>query len=160
MVLKRVPVVSPTSDQIVRWGGNFGPLTMDGQPWRLLTNIFVHIGLPHIVANMWALVVLGRLGESLYGRFNLLTVYLMSGIAGSLASLLWNPLGVSAGASGALFGLAGALIATLYAGKLPMSKHVVRPILWTLVAWAAFDLGYGFWKTGVDNAAHVGGFIA
>ena len=160
MLLKHVPLMSATSDQIVHWGGNFGPLTMGGQPWRLLTNIFVHIGLPHIVANMWALVVLGRLAESLYGRGSFLAIYLLSGLTGSVASLLWNPMGVSAGASGALFGLAGALIATLYAGKLPLPKHVIRPILWSLLFWAAFDLAYGFWKTGVDNAAHVGGFVA
>jgi membrane associated rhomboid family serine protease/Flp pilus assembly protein TadD len=160
MLLKHVPLMSPTSDQIVKWGGNFGPLTMGAQPWRLLTNIFVHIGLLHIVANMWALVVLGRLAESLYGRVSFLAIYLISGLTGSVASLLWNPMGVSAGASGALFGVAGALIATLYAGKLPLPKHVVRPILWSLVFWAVFDLAYGFWKTGVDNAAHIGGVAA
>ena len=160
MVLKRVPLFGPTSDQIVAWGGNYGPLTMGGQPWRLLTCIFVHIGIVHIVANMWALFVLGRLAESLYGRFSFLAVYLISGIAGSVASLLWNPMGVSAGASGAIFGTLAALIATLYVGKLPLPRHVVRPVLATLVLWAALQLGYGFWKTGVDNAAHVGGLVA
>jgi membrane associated rhomboid family serine protease/Flp pilus assembly protein TadD len=160
MLVNHVPLVSPTSEHVVRWGGNFGPLTLGGQPWRLFTNIFVHIGLPHIVANMWALLVLGRLAEQLYGRRSFLAIYLISGLGGSLASLCWNPIGVSAGASGALFGIAGALIATLYAGKLPLPKQVIRPILWTLLFWAAFDLAYGFWKAGVDNAAHVGGFIA
>lgn len=159
MVVKRVPLFSPTSDQIVAWGGNFGPLTMGGQPWRLLTNIFVHIGIVHIVANMWALFVLGRLAESLYGRASFLAVYLISGMVGSVASLLWNPMGVSAGASGALFGILTALIATLYVGKLPLPKHVVRPVLGTLVLWAALQLGYGFWKTGIDNAAHIGGLV-
>jgi membrane associated rhomboid family serine protease/Flp pilus assembly protein TadD len=160
MLLKHVPIMNPTSDQIVKWGGNFGPLTMGAQPWRLLTNIFVHIGLVHIIANMWALVVLGRLAESLYGRFSFLAIYILSGVTGSVASLLWNPMGVSAGASGALFGVVGALIATLYAGKLPLPKHVIRPILWSLVFWAVFEFAYGFWKTGVDNAAHIGGFAA
>ncbi len=159
MLWNHVPLLSPTSDQIIRWGGNYGPLTLGAQPWRLITNIFEHIGLAHIVANMWALIVLGRLAESLYGRASFLFTYLITGLAGSLASLLWNPMGVSAGASGALFGIAGALIATLYAGRLPLPKHVIKPVLWTLVFWAAFDLGYGFWKTGVDNAAHVGGFL-
>ena len=160
MVLKHVPLLSPMSDQIVAWGGNYGPLTMGGQPWRLLTNIFVHIGIVHIAANMYALFVLGRLAESLYGRFSFLAVYLLTGLAGSIASLLWNPMGVSAGASGALFGILAALIATLYVGKLPLPKHVVRPVLGTLVLWAALQLGYGFWKTGIDNAAHIGGLIA
>ena len=160
MAIKHVPLVSPTSDQIVRWGGNFGPLTLGGQSWRLLTNVFLHIGFPHLLANMWALVILGRLAESLYGHTTFLATYLLAGITGSLASLLWNPMTVSAGASGALFGLVGALIATLYVGKLPLPKHVVRPVLVSLVFWAIFSFGYGFWKPGVDNAAHVGGFIA
>jgi membrane associated rhomboid family serine protease/Flp pilus assembly protein TadD len=160
MVFKHVPLMSPTSDQIVKWGGNFGPLTLGAQPWRLVTNIFVHIGLPHIIANMWALIVLGRFAESLYGRGSFLAIYFLGGITGSVASLLWNPMGVSAGASGAIFGVLTALIATLYVGKLPMPKHVVRPILWTLVFWAVFQLAYGFWKTGVDNAAHLGGVAA
>ncbi len=160
MVLKRVPVWHPSSEPIIRWGGNFGPLTMGTQPWRLITNVFVHIGLFHIIANMWALFVVGRLAESLYGRISFLAIYLISGISGSLASLFWNPMGVSAGASGALFGVVGALIATLFAGKLPLPKHVVRPVLWSLLFWAAFNLFYGFQKTGVDNAAHVGGVLA
>lgn len=160
MLVKHVPLMSPTADQVVKWGGNFGPLTLGGQSWRLLTNVFLHIGLAHIIANMWALIILGRLAESLYGRTTFLAIYLLSGIAGSLASLLWNPMGVSAGASGALLGMVGALIASLYAGKLPLPKNVVRPVLISLIAWAGFVFIYGFWKLGVDNAAHVGGFIS
>ncbi|HET9696021.1 MAG TPA: rhomboid family intramembrane serine protease [Terriglobales bacterium] len=160
MVWKHVSFTSPTSDQVVRWGANFGPLTLGGQSWRLLSNIFVHIGIAHLVANMWALIVLGRLAEALYGRIAYLSTYLFAGIVGSLATLLWNPLSVSAGASGALFGISGALIATLYVGKLPLPRRVIRPVLLTLVLWAAFDLAYGFVKPGVDNAAHIGGFFA
>ncbi|HWR16655.1 MAG TPA: rhomboid family intramembrane serine protease [Terriglobales bacterium] len=160
MVLRGVPVWTPNADQVVHWGANFGPLTLGTQPWRLLTNVFLHLGIVHLITNMWALLVLGRLAEALYRRKSFLFVYLASGIAGSLASTFWNPIGVSAGASGALFGLAGALIATLIAGKLPLPKKAVRPVLLTLLFWAALDLAYGFWKTGVDNAAHVGGLIA
>jgi membrane associated rhomboid family serine protease/Tfp pilus assembly protein PilF len=160
MLLKRVPLMSPPSPDIIRWGGNFGPLTMGSEPWRLLSNVFVHIGLLHLIANMWALFVLGRLAESLYGRASFLAMYLICGVAGSIASLLWNPMGVSAGASGAIFGILAALIATLQTGKIPLPKHVVRPVLWTLVFWAVFQFAYGFWKAGVDNAAHLGGFVA
>lgn len=160
MLFKHVPLMSATSDQVVRWGGNYGPLTLGAQYWRLVTNVFVHIGLPHLFANMWALLILGRLAESLYGRAGFLFIYLFAGLTGSLATLLWNPMTVSAGASGALFGISGALIATLYAGKLPLPKRVIRPVLITLLFWAAFDLVYGFLKPGVDNAAHIGGLIA
>jgi membrane associated rhomboid family serine protease/Tfp pilus assembly protein PilF len=160
MLWKHVSFTSPTSEQVVQWGGNFGPFTLGGQSWRLLSNVFVHIGIAHLAANMWALIVLGRLAEALYGRIAYFFTYIFAGIVGSLATLLWNPLTVSAGASGALFGISGALIATLYVGKLPLPRRVVRPVLFTLLLWAAFDLAYGFFKPGVDNAAHLGGFFA
>lgn len=156
---KHVSPTSPSTDQIIHWGGNYGPMTFGTEPWRLFTALFLHIGFIHLLANMWALFVLGRLAESLYGRWSYLISYLIAGLAGSVASLLWNPLGVSAGASGAIFGIAGALIATFYVGKLPLPKANIRYILLTLIAFAGFDLLYGIWKTGVDNAAHIGGFV-
>ena len=156
---KHISVTSPTSDQIIQWGGNYGPLTFSTEPWRLVTNLFLHIGFLHLLANMWALFVLGRLAESVYGRWTYLSTYLLAGTAGSIASLLWNPMGVSAGASGAIFGIAGALIATFFVGKLPLPKENRNYILITLVVFAGFDLLYGVWKAGVDNAAHIGGFV-
>ena len=159
MVLKHVSATSPSTDQIIRWGGNFGPLTFGTEPWRLFTALFLHIGFVHLLTNMWALYVLGRLAESLYGRRVYLASYFLVGVSGSIASLLWNPLGVSAGASGAIFGIAGALIATFYVGKLPLPKKNIRYLLATLILFAGFDLLFGIWKTGVDNAAHFGGFF-
>lgn len=157
MVLHRVSLTSASSDQIIHWGGNYGPLTLGTEPWRLVTALFLHIGIFHLAANMWALFVLGRLAESLYGRWTYLSTYLLAGIGGSIASMLWNPMGVSAGASGAIFGVVGALIATFFVGKLPLPKENRRYILVTLVVFAGFDLIYGLWKAGVDNAAHIGG---
>jgi membrane associated rhomboid family serine protease/Flp pilus assembly protein TadD len=159
MVLKGVPLSNPGAEQIQRWGGNFGPLTLGGQPWRVFTAVFVHIGIAHIVANMWALLVLGRLAESLYGRATFVFAYILAGLGGSMATLVWNPMATSAGASGALFGIAGALIVTLYVGKLPMPSRAVKPVLVSLAVWAAFSLLYGLWKPGVDNAAHLGGLL-
>ena len=159
MVLKHVSPTSPSTDQVIAWGGNYGPLSLGAEPWRVITCVFVHIGFVHLLANMWALFVLGRLAEGLFGRWTYLASYMIAGVAGSFASLLWNPMGVSAGASGAIFGIAGALITVLYIGKLPIPKHQIRQVLGTLVFWAAFDLLYGIWKTGVDNAAHIGGVV-
>ena len=158
VLFRHVSATSPTTDQIIKWGGNYGPLTFSTEPWRLVTALFLHIGFAHLLANMWALYVLGRLAESLFGRWSFLCTYLIGGVCGSLASLLWNPLGVSAGASGAIFAIAGALITTFYVGKLPLPKQNIRYILITLIFFAGFDLLYGIWKTGVDNAAHIGGF--
>jgi rhomboid protease GluP len=77
MVVKGAPVAQPTSDQLLRFGANFGPLTLAGQWWRLLTAMFVHIGLVHLALNMWCLWQLGLLAEYLYGRKTFLALYVM-----------------------------------------------------------------------------------
>jgi Flp pilus assembly protein TadD len=114
----------------------------------------------HLALNMWALWNLGMLAEYLYGSKTFLALYLLSGLAASLASLAHNPLGPSAGASGAIFGVAGALIATLYLGKLPTPRSALRTTLVSLVVFAGYSLAYGFVKGGIDNGAHIGGLVS
>ena len=92
---------------------------------------------------MWCLWNLGRLAERIFDRWTYLLVYTASGIAGSLASLWWHPQGIGAGASGAIFGLAGGLIAVLYLGKLPIAKEALKPTLRSLVMFAAYNLFFG-----------------
>jgi len=98
---------NPSGQDLVHWGANFGPLTVSGQWWRLLTCIFIHGGLLHIGFNMWCLWSLGRIAESVYGHWTFATVYLISGLSASLASLIWNPVILSVGASGRFLGLRG-----------------------------------------------------
>ncbi len=160
MVAKGASLTQPTTDQLLRWGANFGPLTLTGQWWRLLTAMFVHIGIVHLALNMWCLWDLGLLAEYLYGRRTFLALYLMSGLAASVVSLARNSLVVSAGASGAIFGLAGALIATLYLGRLAAPRGALRTSLISLLAFAGYNLAYGFFKGGIDNGAHIGGLIS
>ncbi len=160
MVVKGASVMQPTSDQILRWGANFGPLTLTGQWWRLLTAMFVHIGLVHLALNMWCLWQLGLLAEYLYGPKTFLALYMMSGLAASIVSLARNPLVVSAGASGAIFGIAGALIATLYLGKLAAPRGAWRTSLISLVAFAGYNLAFGFLARGIDIGAHIGGLLS
>jgi membrane associated rhomboid family serine protease len=108
--------MTPSSRQLIQWGANFGPYTLGGQEWRLLSCTFLHIGLMHIFFNMWCLWDLGAMCEGLFGHATFAAVYLISGVGASLASVWWRPVGVSAGASGAIFGIVGALIAAHYAG--------------------------------------------
>ncbi len=159
MVLSGVSPVAPTLQQLVTWGANFAPLSLGSQPWRTLSSNYVHIGLIHIFFNMWCLWNLGRLAERIFDRWTYLLVYTASGIGGSLASLWWHPRGIGAGASGAIFGLAGALIAVLYLGKLPISKDALKPTLKSLLSFAAYNLFFGL-VPGIDNAAHLGGLAA
>src|SRR5258708_28747174 len=108
---------------------------------------------------MWCLWNLGRLAESIFDRGSYLLIYAASGIAGSLVSLWWHPQGLGAGASGAIFGLAGGLIAVLYLGKLPIAKAALKPILKSLIMFAAYNLFFGL-VPGIDNSAHLGGLAA
>jgi len=160
MVIKGASLTQPNTDQLLRWGANYGPLTLTGQWWRVLTAMFVHIGILHLAVNMWCLWDLGLLAEYLYGPRTFLTVYLMSGLAGSIVSLAHNPLVPTAGASGAIFGIAGALIATLYLGKLAAPRGALRTSLISLIVFAAYSLAYGLLKGGVDNGAHIGGLVS
>jgi rhomboid protease GluP len=150
---------NPSGQDLVHWGANFGPLTVSGQWWRLLTCVFVHGGLLHIGFNMWCLWSLGRLAESVYGHWTFAAVYLICGLGASLASLIWNPVILSVGASGAIFGLAGALIASFYLGEFSLPRAAMSGMLRSVVAFVGYNLFFGAVISHVDNAAHIGGLL-
>ena len=149
----------PPGQALVHWGANFGPLTVGGQWWRLLTCLFVHAGLLHIGFNMWCLWDLGRLAESVYGKWTFAVVYLLCGLSASIGSLIWNPLVLSVGASGAIFGIAGALISSFYLGEFSLPRAAVSGMLRSVVAFVGYNLVFGAMIAHVDNAAHVGGLV-
>lgn len=150
---------NPAGQDLVHWGANFGPLTVSGQWWRLLTCVFVHGGLLHIAFNMWCLWDLGRLAESVYGHWTFALVYLIAGLSASLASIIWNPVILSVGASGAIFGIAGALIASFYLGEFSLPKAAMTGMLRSVVVFVGYNLFFGAVIARTDNAAHVGGLL-
>lgn len=150
---------NPSGQDLVHWGANFGPLTVSGQWWRLLTCVFVHGGLLHIAFNMWCLWDLGRLAESVYGHWTFAVVYLITGLSASLASLIWNPVILSVGASGAIFGIAGALIASFYLGEFSLPRGAMSGMLRSVVAFVGYNLFFGAVIAHTDNAAHIGGLL-
>jgi rhomboid protease GluP len=152
--------VNISGEVSVHYGANFGPYTLSGQWWRLLTYMFLHGGAMHIFFNMWCLWDLGRLCESLYGRWTFAAIYLITGVSGGLASVAWNPGVLSVGASGAIFGLAGALIASFYLGEFSLPRAAISGTLRSLVIFAVFNLGFGQLFGGIDNACHIGGLIS
>jgi membrane associated rhomboid family serine protease len=160
MTLAGVSLTAPTTGELWHWGANFGPLTIGGQWWRLLTCVFLHIGIIHIAFNMWCLWGLGRIAESVYGHWTFGTVYLITGAAASVTSLAWNPGGTSAGASGAIFGIAGALIASFYLGEFSLPKAAVSGLLRSVLMFAGYNLVFGAMSGRTDNAAHVGGLVS
>lgn len=150
---------SPTITDALHWGADFGPLTLSGQWWRLFSSTFVHFGIVHIGFNMWCLWELGRALEFLMGRKAFILTYVLSGLAASLVSIAWDPWRVSAGASGAIFGVAGAFVSYLYFRKTPVDPAVVRQKLKSLAIFIAYNLFYGL-RSGIDNSAHLGGVAA
>jgi rhomboid protease GluP len=147
----------PISESL-HWGANVGALTFSGEWWRLLTCVFVHGGLIHIAFNMWCLWNLGALCESLYGRWTYVAIYLICGVGASLTTAAWNPFRASVGASGAIFGLAGALLAAFKLGEFSVPRGALSGTLRSLGAFVVYNLLFGL-LPGIDNTAHIGGLI-
>lgn len=147
-----------SGQQLVKWGANFGPLTVGGEYWRLITASFVHANLLHIGFNMWCLWSLGQLSERLFGRWQTICIYLLTGVGGSLLSIAYNPGRLEVGASGAIFGIAGALLAGIKFGNLSVSAGERKSIISSMVFFIIlnFSLGMG---GNIDNMAHLGGFV-
>ncbi len=171
MVLNGVSAKDPTTAQLIHYGAtNAGYIILGHQWWRLLTATFVHVGLLHIATNMWCLWNLGLLGEPLLGPAGLIAVYLITGIAGNLLSLCSNVIfrdyvSVGAGASGAVFGIAGILIVLLSNKKLPIPAFELNRLRRSVIQFAVLNLiiGIGANFTSIvriDNHAHIGGFLS
>jgi rhomboid protease GluP len=157
MAVSGVNIMQPDSESLLAWGANFRPYTLDGEWWRLLTCCFLHIGILHLFMNMYALVYIGALVEPLLGRVRFLTTYLLSGIAASVASLYWHEHTVSAGASGAIFGMYGVFLAMLTTNLI--DKTTRGPLLSSILFFVGFNLINGV-RGGIDNAAHIGGLVS
>lgn len=143
-------------------GANLWPL--EGQYWRLVASMFLHIGVLHLLVNSWALYQLGGLFELWLGHWRTALVFFATGIAGSVASLVFTlrgsgGAGLSAGASGAIFGILGALIAFLFRRREHLTSQA-KGLLSQLLFWAGLNVFFGFTVPGIDNAAHLGGCAA
>lgn len=159
MVLSGVSFFSPTPQELLRWGGNFGALSLGPQPWRLLVSNYLHAGIIHIGFNMWCLWNLGFLAERIFRPRTYVLVYTLCGLGGSLASGWFHPYVVGVGASGAIFGLAGALIAVLTRGRFNVPPEAIRATRRSLLSFAGYNLLFGAIVPGIDNMAHVGGLV-
>lgn len=169
MLLHGVSPSDPTTNQLLHFGATNAYLIMHGQWYRLLTATFVHVGLIHIGTNMWCLWNLGLLGEPLLGPLGMIAVYMLTGIAGNLLSLSYNVwthdyVSVGAGASGAVFGIAGILIVLLSNRKLPVPHFERNRLRRSVIQFAMLNLVIGLATVvlpviRIDNNAHVGGFL-
>jgi membrane associated rhomboid family serine protease len=160
MVAQGASPLSPSAGDVVAWGANFGPATLGGQPWRLLSSTFLHFGAIHLAMNMLALWNAGRLVERLFGNARFVALYLAAGIFGSSASVLVHPDVVSAGASGAVFGVYGALGGFLLRQQRSIPGPVLAGLRNVAVSFVGYNLLFGFAGRNIDMAAHLGGLAA
>lgn len=152
-----VDLFSPRAGSILPWGANFGPATLSGEWWRLASCMFIHIGVLHLLFNMWVLWDLGQLVERLLGPVGFLLLYVISGIGGSIASVAWNTNVISAGASGAVFGVFGALMSFLVMRKDTIPPEILGSLRNSGLFFLVINLVLGFSIKGIDMAAHLGG---
>ncbi|MBU1363267.1 MAG: rhomboid family intramembrane serine protease [Gammaproteobacteria bacterium] len=142
------------------WGANFGPATQDGEWWRLGSAMFLHFGLLHLALNMWALWDGGQWVERMYGHFRFAAIYFVAGLTGNLLSLVFHQgHAVSGGASGAIFGLYGALLSYLWLERSRIQRGEFRWLFWAAVGFSVVSIVFGLMVPGIDNAAHIGGLI-
>lgn len=145
---------------LLRFGGNYRPATLNGEPWRLLSSVFLHGGLLHLVVNAYALFGLGRFVEPLYGGRRLFILFMVAGLCGSAASaLLGGEQRLSVGASGAIFGLLGAALMALVRLRGLINEAWRRQVAFNLVVIIALNLWIGYSLKVVDNWAHLGGLL-
>ena len=137
------------------FGANVDTLTKNGDYYRLFTSMFLHIGILHLLCNMYSLYIIGKEVENVFGKVKYLIIYLLSGIAGSILSLAFNHNTICAGASGAIFGLLGALLYFGYYYRTYLGATLTRTIIPVIV----LNLIIGFTSSGIDNAAHIGGLV-
>jgi rhomboid protease GluP len=144
---------------LIQWGGNFGPYTLSGEYWRLVTAGFVHASFLHYAMNMWCLWSLGQLSERLFGSSVTLAVYVLTGVGGAMLSVGLNPMKFEVGASAAVFGIAGAILSGIKFGNVPVASIHKRQIFSSLIFFVVFNLSFGM-LPGIDNMAHLGGLIS
>jgi rhomboid protease GluP len=143
---------------LVYFGAKYNPLIIAGQYWRLLTACFIHIGILHLFFNAYALYSIGPTVEERFGRSRFFVLYLLAGIMGSALSFVGNR-NLSAGASGALFGLIGAMIAYFTMYRTQFGQWGKRALSNVLTV-AGINLVFGFVAPGIDNLGHIGGLLA
>jgi len=158
MVSSGISMFKPEAARMLSWGANSIQYTLGGQWWRLLSSCFLHFGIIHLALNMYALFFVGMLLEPILGRMKFLTAYLLSGILAGLVSLWWNDYGISAGASGAIFGLYGVFLAVLSTNHLERSMR--KGLLMNIGLFVVYNLVYSSFQPAIDNAAHLGGLLA
>jgi|GEM_PF-137232 len=154
-----VSLIEPTGISLMKWGANFGPLTLTGDWWRTVTCNFIHIGIMHLMMNMYALLYIGLFLEKIIGSRKLITAYILTGLFSALLSIMAHPETISAGASGSIFGLYGIFLFYLIFNH-KIEKNQRKSLLYSIGIFVIYNLLLGAGKEEIDNAAHIGGLVS
>ena len=144
---------------LLRFGAQFGPLIAAGEYWRLFTAMFMHSGVMHIALNGFGLLIFGSMVEQSFGHVRFFIIYILSGLAGGVSSYIFNPVSIGVGASGAIFGVIGALAAYFVVQRKTFGQ-AARNNLAGIGLLVAINIAIGLSTPGIDNWAHMGGLIA
>ncbi len=159
MLVSGLSPINPTAEQVLHWGANFGPFTESGQWWRLLTACFLHFGIIHIGFNMYVLYQVGYFTERLFGGVRYLALYLIAGVGGNIIGLYLHPNVVAAGASGAIFGVYGGLLAYLLRYRGVVNRQAAQAISRSVFIFLGYNLFFGLADRHTDLTAHIGGLV-
>jgi rhomboid protease GluP len=158
MAIDGAGILRPDGYTQIKWGSNYASLTLTGDWWRLITCVFIHFGILHLIMNMYALYMAGVYLEPMLGKVKYTVAYLATGLVASVVSLWWHKDGVnSAGASGAIFGMYGLFLGLLFTNLIPKKMRIA--LLQTIGIMVVFNIVYGM-SAMVDNAAHIGGLLS
>ncbi len=160
MVVKGVSPSEPTALDLLRFGANRGVTVVgENEWWRPFMSMFIHVGFLHLAINMFSLTQIGPAVERLFGQVLFVVLFVFSGLLGSLLSNAVHPLTVSAGASGALFGLLGCLLAFTFFSGNQVNPVALKQMRQGLLLSLAINAAYGLLNPRLDNACHLGGFL-
>lgn len=157
MLVDGTSFLFPNPEKIIEWGANFRTLTLNEEPWRLVTCLFVHIGFIHLIINILILLLVGSTLEPLIGKTKFAIAFLVTGILSSATSSFWNTFSINAGASGAIFGLFGVLIAILTTNN--VTKSIKKPTLILISIYTGLSIIISI-NVGIDVVASCVGFLA
>lgn len=158
MVISGVSAISPQATDLLLWGSEFGMYTVNGEWWRVFTEMFVHVGVLHLISNMFAFVYVAPYVERMFGNVGFLMLYVVSGLGGGMLALYLGPMQIHAGASAAVFGVYGALLAVLLRERDSIPPEVSDNLQKFVLVFIAYNLINSL-RPGISMAAHVGGLI-
>ncbi len=156
MAISGIGFITFNSTDLLHWGANYAPYIKEGQWWRLLTSIFLHSGIMHLVFNMVGLLTVGIFVEPALGKNRFAFLYILCGICASITSALYHPIAVGVGASGAIFGMYGIFLSLLLTKFFP--SDFKKAFLFSTLIFIGYNLLMGISRN-IDNATHIGGLI-